>query len=234
MLIEPVQIVQLPFRCTAIVSSGDDIYLAPFVGKGILKMDSYKNFEVKLFTHSENYRIYNFVVTPFAYYLNNGRMIEKFYINQGIKETIYEGDEISSFIVTPEDEIILIEERNQELVFLDYRYKANLKIRNIRARDIAILDGKVYTLTQKGIEVFDRYGNIIDRMEIPERFEKFFIDSLNLYLFSPQADYLYKWNNQWQKIEIGRKILSFVATQNNIYCLDDYGTNLYIYNRADF
>ncbi len=233
-LIEPVQTIQLPFKCSALAAYGDNIYLAPFVGKGILKVDPSGNFEVKQFTESENYRIYNFVVAPFALYLNNSRSIEKFYINQGIKETIYKGDEIASFIVTPEEESLVSEIKRQELLFLNSNYEIKLRIKNLRAMDIAISDRNIFVLTQKGIKVFDRYGNIIEKIEIPERFERVFADSFSIYLFSSRADYIYKWAGQWEKIEVGKRFSNFLITQNNVYILDAYGANLYIYNRIDF
>ena len=71
------------------------------------------------FTDNVNYRIQNIAVTPFSCYLNNGRSIEKYYFNSGIKETVFKASDITSFIITQTEEVILSERQKREVIFLD-------------------------------------------------------------------------------------------------------------------
>uniref|UniRef100_A0A7C4THQ8 WG repeat-containing protein n=1 Tax=candidate division WOR-3 bacterium TaxID=2052148 RepID=A0A7C4THQ8_UNCW3 len=231
LVIEPVKVIKLPVNCTLLATYGNETFFTPFVGKGILKMDSSGIFETLLHTENENYRIYDFAVTPFAFYLNDSKRIEKCYKKLGVKEIVYEGNNISSFIVTPQDELVVADIGNQELVFLNG--DLIIKRKNILIIDLDYSMEKIFALTPGEIMVFDKYGNILEKIKIPERFEHITVYNQNIYLSSRTVDYIYKWDFHWVKIELGKKISALIVNEKNLLIIDEYGSNLFVYNNPE-
>lgn len=232
-LIEPVKIINLPFNCSKTAFGGSDIYLAPFLTKVLIKLKFDGSVEVLPFTEEENYWVRKFIVTPFAVYINNGRMIDKYYKVSGFKEKSYEGGDIISFTLTDAEELIVADRKSKELIFLDTNNKIKFKLKNFYCLDLDYSLGTIFALTPGYIKRLDEYGNIISEIAIPENFEFIFPDSSSVYLFSPQKTYFYKLNSEWQKFEIGIKIQDLTASRKNLFVLDEYGANLYIYNKSD-
>jgi len=233
-LLEPFETIELPGIFGLIKIFNNQIYLAPNFGKSIYLFDKQQKPIPITFTDDINYRIRNFFVTPFAIYLNNGKSLEKFYFATGTKETIYADDNISSFIVTTNEEIVLANQRSNELIFMDFKNVAKFIKENIVIKDLHMANGIIYALTNKNIKFLDEFGNFIGEKAIPEKLEHIYVDSVTIYLFSSNKPYIYRLQEKWEKMELSTSISDMTFDAQNFIILDSDGNTLYFYNKSDF
>ncbi len=212
----------------------NNIYCAPFIGKSIFILDESKKLTPTTFTDDENYRIYDFRITPFAIYLNNGNAIEKFYFASGKKERIYSSSYISSFVITSSEEVILSDRQRRKLIFLDFINRVKFIIDDLIIKDLYLTDDVIYILTQNSILFCDEYGNLFEEKKIPEKFGRFFVHNKKVIIFSSEKKYLYILNTDWQKIELTHGLRDIVANNDFFVMLDENGTTLYFYSISDF
>jgi hypothetical protein len=231
-LVEPVDIIYLDREFNRIELYDGTLYLAPFIGTSIFKFTELKNLSAISFTDDVNYRIHNFHITPFAIYLNNGKSIEKFYRTQGVKEMIYSSQDITTFIVTPSEEVICTDRMKRELIFLDFTNTIKFKETDIQIKDLQIFDNDIYALTHNSIVLFDEYGNAIDKKQIPEKCDRILVDSVALFLFSSNKKYCYTINGDVQKIEYSHSIRDMCIHDGHLVILDGNGSRLYFYNKS--
>ncbi|MEO0122548.1 MAG: hypothetical protein ABIL69_00895 [candidate division WOR-3 bacterium] len=230
--LDPHSILELPVKCTKLEFYEEGVYLIQENNRAILKVDSSNNMQNIAVEGGINNRIYGFRMAPFSIYLNMMGGIFKLSLNSGLIENIYKGD-VASFVITDAEEIILMDRLKKEILFLDSRYKTRLIKKNFNVVDMDYFSNRIYLLTRKEIFVLDEYGNIIEKIEIPEKKEKIVVDE-KIYLFSSaQKDVLVK-GQDWKKIEIGHPIIDLKATEKNIVTLSQYGDTIYIYNKSDF
>ena len=231
---EPKEVISLNKEFDRIEFYDNQIYLAPFISTSIFKLTQSRDLEPISFTDEANYSIYGFHITPFAIYLNNNKAIEKFYFSSGIKENIYSSRGISSFIVTSSDEVILANQSNDELSFLDFTNQLKFKKTDLHIKDLQTSKNFIYALTNNRIIRYDEYGNVIEEKKIPEKLDRILVDGATIFLFSHNKKYFYKFNNQWQKIEFTYGISDICQNDESIIILDGNGTNLYIFDKSDF
>ncbi|MEO0156010.1 MAG: hypothetical protein ABIL07_02740 [candidate division WOR-3 bacterium] len=230
--LEPYSILTLPVRCTKIEFYEGGIYLIQENNRAILRVDSSNSMQNIPVEGGINNRIYGVKLAPFSIYLNMMGGIFKLFLNSGFIENIYKGD-VVSFVINDAEEIILMDRLKKEILFLDSRYKIRLIKKNFNVIDMDYFNNRIYLLTRKEIFVLDDYGNIIEKIEIPEKKEKIVVDE-KIYLFSSaQKDVLVK-GQDWKKIEIGHPIIDLKATEKDIVTLSQYGDAIYIYNKSDF
>ncbi len=233
-LLEPVNVIDLNKKFYSIEIYKNTVYCAPFIGKSIFMLDDSQNLKPITFTDDVNYRIYDFFITPFAIFLNNGRSIEKFYLASGVKENIFSSTDISSFSVTSSEEVIFSERQKHELIFLDFTNNVKFKKVDLNINDLYSIEGIIYILTKNSLLICDEHGNLIDEKEIPKKFNRIVVDSTSVILFSPYEKYLYKLNEDWDKIELPHDILDITVNDEIIVILSEDGTTLYIYSKSDF
>jgi len=231
-LAEPVDVISLEKEFNRIEVYGGTLYLAPFIGKSIFKFTELKNLTAISFTDDVNYRIYNFLITPFAIYLNNGKSIEKFYRAHGVKEIIYRSQDITTFVVTPSEEVIFTDRMKRELIFLDFTNNIKFKEFDMQIKDLQIIDNTIYALTNNSIILFDEYGNVNTTRQIPEKCDRILVDSAAIFLFSSNKEYCYELNSDVKKIEYPHNIRDMCMHDGFIVILDGSGTRLYFYNRS--
>ena len=230
--LEPIHEIHLDRELNSIEIYNNKIYCAPRTGMSIFELTESEDLHAISFTDDVNYRIYDFYVTPFAIYLNNGRSIEKFYFTSGVKETVYSATDISSFILTPADEIILADHQMRELVFLDFTNSVKFKEPNITIKDLQFVNGIIYTLTKKNIILFDEFGNILGEKKIPEKLNHIFVEDADIFLFSPKKKYFYRFGDDWEKVEFLHGITDMCSNNQSIVILDGSGSYLYFYNKS--
>lgn len=228
--IEPLNTIQLDRVYNIIEIQEDRIYLASFFGKSIFVLDDSSKVQAIAFTDDVNYRIRNFSVTPFAIYLNNGTTLEKYYTASGIKEEIFAAKDISSFIITPSEEVIIYDRYKHELVFLDFTYNVRLLISDLNIKDLYFADNILYVLTYNELRLYDEHGNVVQNMDTPKKCTNLVVQDSTIILFSSDEKYMYKRNGEWIKIELTHGIRDIVLTNNSLFILDENGTTLYIYS----
>ncbi len=186
------------------------------------------------FTDNVNYRIHNIAVTPFSCYLNNVRSIEKYYFNSGITEIVYKANDITSFIITRTEEIILSERQKRQLIFLDFMYAPRFIMEEVTVKDMFYVDTIIYLLLQNRILLCDEYGNIINEKSISITARRIFAYNNNIILFSPGDMYLSKISDGVQRIELLHGVSDIAEHDNHIVILDNHGTTLFVYRKSDF
>jgi hypothetical protein len=232
--LEPIDTIPLKKEFNRIEIYRSAIYCAPFIGKSIFVLDESQNLKPITFTDDVNYRIYDFFITPFAIYLNNGRSIDKFYLASGVKENSYSSTDINTFVITPSEEIIFSDRQKHELIFLDFTNNIKFKKVDLKIDDLYSIENTIYILTKNNVLICDEYGNVIEEKEIPEKLNRIVVDSTSVIIFSPYEKYLYKLNENWEKIEFSHDILDITANDEIIVILSENGTALYIYSKSNF
>uniref|UniRef100_A0A7V3RHD1 Uncharacterized protein n=1 Tax=candidate division WOR-3 bacterium TaxID=2052148 RepID=A0A7V3RHD1_UNCW3 len=207
------------------------IYLYESNNKKIIRMDNQNNpsaFSIDMI----NERINVFKLTPFFIYLGSPEGIFRLSINSGMIESIYRGY-INSFTITDAEELIIADKQKKEILFLDYQNKIKWRLTGYNALDIGYYGGRIYLLTRKDIQVIDEYGNIIEKIKIPNKVEKVNVDEY-IYLFKPNERVIYKWDGFWKEIFLQHPIADFKISKNNILVLNQYGDTIYFYDKSDF
>lgn len=222
----------LPGNFTNFQIYEDAIYLAPFNGKSIIKLDSTGSFLSFPVTHQENNRIYQFKITPFYFYLNTPLGLVKMHYATGMNETLYSGN-ITAFIITNTEEVVLADRIKNEIIFLDTDNKIRLKKKNINVLDMDYYEGRIYFLTSGGILVLDEYGNNIESIKTPGNINRISVAD-NVYLFAPLSNIVYRWDKEWKRIELKYPVNDLKLNKNYLITLNQYGVILYLYDRSDF
>jgi len=231
--LNPARTIQLDKEFSLVNCYNNQIYLAPRAGKAIYQLTSNNDLVAIPFTDEANYRIYDFFVTPFVIYINNGRKIEKFYLSSGIKETNFDAEDIPAFTMNWCEEVILADGKGHSLLFLDPDNQVKLARINLSIKDLQFSKGIIYALTRNSIILLDEYGNILSKREIPERLAKIYVAGKEIYLYSPKKNYFYLYRKTWQKIEYPLQIVDICTSSKELFILSGNGTILYIYNKSD-
>jgi hypothetical protein len=231
---EPVDTITFSKEFNTIEMYDNTIYCAPRIGTSVFHVTQPGGLRAISFTDKIDYRIYDFYITPFAIYLNNGFSIDKFYFTSGTKQSVYTTQRITSFILTAAEEIVFAHDVRRELVFLDFTNRIKYTEPNITVKDLSYAQGTIYALTRKHIVLFDEFGNILEHIATPEQLTNIFVDSTLLFLFSPEKKYVYTYTDNWNKVDLKHGVTDITANNQYIVILDDSGTRLYFYNKSDF
>ncbi len=226
--------ISLGRRYNRIECYGNKLYLSQRIGQGITQLLGEDSMNVISITDEVNYRIYDFKLAPFAIYINRGTALEKFFINSGRKEVIFRSSDISSFTLTPDDEIVLSDRQRKELISLDFTYQVKFKIENINIEDIQWHDTLIYALTASRIRIFDEYGNLVDKISLPETCNRMIIGDSDILVFNEQSTYLYIAGAEWRRIDLPFAILDICIKDKTFIILDGSNNNLHSYSRDEF
>lgn len=230
----PTDSVTLDRTFSSLKCYNNELFVARRVGQSIFNVVASGKMTAMNITDEANYLIYDFQITPFAIYINRGVALEKYYISYGRKETIYTSDDIAAFAITPSGEITLADRQTHEMVFLDFAYQKKFTIDNVHVIDLDQSEDKIYALTRKHINIYDEYGNLIERKQIPEPMDKIYVDKQRIYLFSKSLNYIHRMDADWTKTDLPFGVSDMCTDDKVLVILDGTGTTLYFYNRNDF
>ena len=212
----------------------NQIFVAQRVGQSIFKVAAPDKLTTINITDEANYLIYDFELTPFAIYINRGFALEKYYVSYGQRETIYTSGDIAAFTITPSGEITLADRQTHSIVFLDFTYQEKFTIENVHVVDLDQFEDKIYVLTRKHINIYDEYGNLIEKMQIPEPMDKIHVDKQKIYLFSKSLNYVHSLEAGWIRKDLPFSVSDLCTNDKSVIILDGTGTTLYLYNWNDF
>ncbi len=229
---EPFKTISLPGNFTTFQLYEDAIFIAPFNGKSIIKLDSTGSFLSFPITNQENNRIYQFKITPFYFCLNTPLGLVKMHYATGVNEMLYSGN-ITAFIITNTEEVVLADRIKNEIIFLDTDNKIRLKKKNINVLDMDYFEGMIYLLSSRGILVLDEYGNTIESIKTPENINRISVAE-DIYVFAPLSNIVYRWDKEWKRIELKYPVNDLKLNKNYLFTLNQYGDILYLYDRSDF
>ncbi len=233
-LLHPADSITLDRNFNSLTCYNDQLFLAPRVGRSIYNLTASNDLIAIPITDDVNYRIYDFEVTPFAIFINQGMAIEKYYTSYGNREPIYFSRDISSFTITASDEIILADRQNLEIVFLDFTYEEKFQIDNLKVLDLQWYADTVYALTKNSIHKYDEYGNLLEKKAIPEHLDKIHVCYGKLLLYSKSSNHVYRLDTEWEKKTLPFNVSDMCTKDETLLILNGTGTTLYLYNRHDF
>lgn len=210
------------------------VYLTQHFTKSIIFYPDSGNPEIIPVTTEENFRIASFQVTPFVFYLNTGTALIRFFPVSGASDTIYFSGDISSFAITGDGDAVVGDRLSRTLVFLDYRGQDQFKIREVAVKDLRYNRDTLYALIENKLLVYDKFGNPIRAIDVPENLDRLFTADSTIFLFSPGQTYYYVFDGQWLKIELPFELNDLAADSANVVILGDHGTNLHYFLPAEY
>ncbi len=210
------------------------LYLGPLIGRSILRLHDHDSLTTISITDEVNYRMSNFRLTPFAIYINRGGILEKYYLTSGKRETVFTSRDISSFDLSPPEEIILADRQKHELLFLDFTYTIRFKIENILIEDLRWYEDQVYVLTKNSVHIYDEHGNLVEKKLTPEFCNRIKVVNHKILIFTEKSNYLYIADKPWMKKEFPFTILDVCEKEQSVIILDGLGTTLRVFDRNDF
>ncbi|MGB3342044.1 MAG: hypothetical protein WBB37_11245 [bacterium] len=210
------------------------IYLASFIGNSINIMGTPGIKKTITFSDDVNYRIKDFAVTPFVIYLNNGRTIEKYYLTSGTREEVFTAKNISSVIVTPNEELVISDYYQHKLIFLDFLYNRRLTVSDINIKDMYFSDDILYALINNAIQLYDEHGNIHETIKMPETSTNIIVKDSTIFLYYEDKNRLYIRNDAWKIIELACSIRDMAVLDHTLVILDDSGSSLCFYDLSRF
>ena len=231
---EPVDSIIFKRSFDRITCFRNELYAAPLIGKSIFKLDVNDSLQAITFTNEVNYQIRDFRMTPFAIYINRGSSLDKYYISAGIKETVFMSGDISSFDLSPDEEIVFADRKRYELIFLDFAYRLKFKIENILAEDLRWHNDLLYVLTKNAVHTYDEHGNLTARMPTPEFCNKILVVNDRIMIYTERSKHFYLADTLWQKKELPYTILDVCENRESIIVLDGNGTTVRIFERNNF
>jgi hypothetical protein len=229
----PIREMPLTGRYDRIDQYNGRVYLAQHFTKSIVCYPDSGSPEIIAVTDAEDYRIDGFRVSPFMIYINTGRVLIRFLPASGWTDTLYRAEDISSFILTPEEEVVVGDRSANALIFFDYQRQLKFIKNQIPVKDLQYAQGKLYALTDWSLLVFDKFGNPLREHAVPENLDRLFaVDSL-LFLFSPGRDYFYMFDGQWHRIGLPYDLSDLTVDGPDLIVLGNRGSALYFYPLSD-
>jgi hypothetical protein len=203
------------------------IYLAPFVGNSIHVMRSADSTKAITFTDDVNYRIKDFAIMPFTVYINNGQHVDKYYTVSGEKKEIFRAKQIGHFIATQDEELIIIDQFENELVFLDFLYQRRLTLSDINIKDLYATDGQLYALSNNRILLYDEHGNLHNTIQTPITPTNIIVQDSIIYVYGRNDNRLYMKTAAWQTIELDFSIQDIAVYKGILVILENTGSHLH-------
>jgi len=180
-------------------------------------------------TDQENFRIKNFQITPFVFYLNTGTALIRFFPVSGTSDTIYLSQDISSFGIARDGDAVIADRLKNALVFLDNRGLTQFTVNEVAVKDLRFNRDTLYALTDRELLVFDKFGNLVRQVDLPENLDRMFVIDLMVCLFTAGQTYFYIFDGQWSKIELPFELTDLAADAGNIIILGNHGSNIYYF-----
>ena len=225
----PVRILPLGQKFDRIELYDHRVYLTQRFAKSIAFYPDSGSPENIPFTDEENFRIASFQVTPFVFYLNTGTALVRFFPVSGARDTIYLSSDISSFVVIRGGDNAIGDRRLSALVYLDYRGQNQFLIREVAVKDLCCRRDTLYALAGKKLLVYDKFGNTIRAIDVPENLDRLFVADSMIFLFTAGQSCFYVFDGQWSKIELLFELNDLAADDLNVVILGDHGSNLYYF-----
>jgi hypothetical protein len=235
----PQDSILLPNACTHIESysypHADRIYCAPFTGTTIYSIAKDGAVTAGLFTGNTRERIVAFAVTPFAFFINNGETIVRYFRSTMASLEVITATKITSFAITPSEEIIFANTLERALYLFDYTGEEKTRIEDIMVRDMVVIDTLLYVLTPSHVVLFDLFGNVLEQHSHNGSFNGLRVHDDRFFLFARGQQEIHVFSEQQEHVVVLPVIIQEIAIREPyIYVLDERGTVLYRFHSADF
>jgi hypothetical protein len=233
-LLTPVATRNLDVQCSTIEFQNETMYCAPFSGGSFYLLDQHDSLLPVTFTDDQNYRIIEFHVTPFTAYVYNGRTIDKYYLASGERISVYGSKDISTFTVTPWEELIIADRKKRELIFLDFTYDIKYSVFDLNIKDFCLCEDELYILTGQAVVICDELGNERRTVPIPGPCDRITGIDGNPAVYLTNKNLIFILNAAWQKNTFAHTIQDIACSDSTVFILGDDGFTLYTYPVSNF
>ncbi len=224
----------LDVQCNTIAFGNGYVYCAPFAGPSFFKRIRHDSLVPVTFTDDRNFRIIDFNVTPFTVYLYNGLTIDKYYLASGDKEPVYGSKDISAFLVTPWEELIIADRKKRELIFLDFTYEVKYRVFDLTVKDICMNGDGLLVLTDKKVLICDDLCNEKMTVPIPASCDRIFMCDGKPAVYLTGRNSIHIFSTAWQEKSLSHTIQDIACSDSMVYILGDDGFVLYNYPLSNF
>jgi|GEM_PF-3182383 len=233
--VTPVDSLILPQSCATVVTYNNNLYVAPFTGNSFYHLSANRVMNITVFADAPRVRIIDFAVTPFAFFINTGQKIVRYYRRTMEHDEVIRATSISSFAITESEELIYADPRTRTVHFLDYTGKEKSRLEDVFVRDMAITDSLIYLLTPAHVIIYDKFGNELRKVSHAGSFSSMYIQNGRIFLFSHGQQQLHIIFDQ-TTITYGLPVIiqDVAGMDTKIYVLNERGTVLYLFNSTDF
>jgi hypothetical protein len=235
----PEDSLRLPRACATIETYSssfiDNLYCAPFTGNTVYSISNTGMINAESFTDDPRERIIDFAVTPFAFFINNGQTIVRYFRSTMESMEVIKTGAIASFAITHSEEIIYVDPRERSVYLLDYTGEEKTRIEDIVVRDMVVTDSILYLLTPSYIALYDGFGNVLKEIPHAGSFTGIHIQKDRMFLFTHGQRKLHVFAGSLEQIyELPIIIQGMTGVGPHIYVLDKRGTVLYRFSDTDF
>ena len=224
----------LDVQCNTMTIQNGYVYCAPFSGSSFFKRIGHDSLLPITFTDDQNFRIIQFHVTPFTAYVYNGLTIDKYYLASGEKISVYTSRDISTFVVTPWEELIIADRKKKELIFLDFTYDVKYRLFDMNVIDIYMAEDELYLLTGKKILIYDELGNQKAALPIPVSCDRITMIDGKPAVYATAKNKIFVVSPAWQEYSLSHTIQDIASGNSVVYILGDDGFTLYTYPVSNF
>ncbi len=159
--------VRLPANYNQFQVFQNNFYFAPRIGNRIALYDStLQPADEYILTGLPFFTINSFRINPYSFFINDGDSIIQYYPRFSKFENRYRGRGILDFMITEENDIIVIDNYGNRIVFLDQFGRTRNHITRYRVRTLAYDGGDFLFAGGKKIIKLDEFGNEIELFEL--------------------------------------------------------------------
>ena len=235
----PLDSLLLPNACVHIESysytRSSQLYCAPSIGTTIYSISEGGAVKATMFTDDERERIVAFAVTPFAFFINNGRTIIRYFRSTMVPLDVISATKITSLAITPTEEIIFANPQERAVYLIDYTGKEKFRIEDIIVRDMIVIDTLLYLLTPSHVILFDLFGNELALHPHNGSFNNLQVYDDRFFLYTRGQQELHVVSGQKEHVVVlPVTIREMAIIKPYVYVLDERGTVLYRFRDTDF
>lgn len=224
----------IDMQCSTIAFGDGQVYCAPFSGSSFYRLLRDDSLLPVTFSDDQNYRIIDFQVMPFTVYLYNGVTIDRFYPASGDKIPVYASRDISAFVVTPWEELIIADRRQRELIFLDFNFEVKFRVHDLNVRDICMSGQTLAILTGQSVLVCDEICSERQTIPLPGPCDRIISIDGEPAVYLTNTNSIFLFHGTWREDTLPHTIQDIACSDSSVYILGDDGFTLYYYSVSSF
>lgn len=194
--------------------------LTPYTGTAVMLIEGSDTPVNVLLGGPAPQRILRCIPAIFYLYVGTEATIDRFHAATGIRSTVYAGDRIRAFAVSPEESMAVLEHGGDRLSLVSGAGTRWFSRDGLGALDVAADQDRVYVLALWRLLVFDPHGNEIAQVDLPRSFERLAAGEGAAYCFTPGDTMLYRWTGTWDSVALDITVKDVAVRQGGLTILD--------------
>lgn len=234
-LVQPWQDQPLPQKCDRIDRCERIVYAAGRFSRSVTAVPDSGAAVVHQLADGAGLTIEDIQATPFVLILSTGRVLEKYTMATGRRDTIARAGRLTAFTLAAEDGLVIADRDRRTLEFLDFLGRPLFSTPRLApVKDLAWSGGVLFALSGPRIELYDRHGNGLGAIGVPEPMERMCVSDSLLLVFTPGLRYGYVRTRDWHRFDVPYPLSDIAIEDSTVIILGDLGARLYYYHRSEF